>query len=255
MIEPRTPRIIVVDDHRVIHAGLSASVPQLDVVASYTTVEELLDGQRSPHDAILLDLRLDSPSNVTARGSSPLMGTAAVRTLLDAGLGPVIIYSSVAEDMVIAGCLAAGAMGAASKAATGNGIAEVVRNAIAGRTWVDPTIAGALSAFAHNRHAGSLSAQQAEALRFRAQGLTQQTIASRIGVKDQETVHRYLRAAVDKLADHSFAVVEDAQGRHPGHRFDELARMTGLAGDLVRWEDIEAHRRRTVAPRRPGRRR
>jgi DNA-binding NarL/FixJ family response regulator len=244
--EPRQ-RVIVIDDHPVIASGLPGLVPSLEVLASYSSVEDYLAAPVAAPDVILLDLQLD-----TAEGDSSSVhhasGTEAIRMILDADRGPIVIYTSIAQEMLLAACLAAGAMGAAVKSSPGPAIAEVVRIVARGQMWVDPAIAGALTRYAQRRHAGALSPQQAQALRYRGQGLKQQAIAERIGVSDPEVVHRYLKSAVEKLADADLALDADKSGKHPGARIDELARKSGLASGLVRWQDLNPARRR----RRPG---
>lgn len=236
------PRVVVIDDHPVIASGLTQLAPQIQVVGSFPTVEDFLHAVHVDADVVLLDLQLDGG----ARGAAtPVMGTAAIRRLLDAGRGPVVVYTAIAEEMLLAACLAAGAMGAVTKNAPGATITEVVRIAAQGNMWVDPAIAGALTRYAQRRHAGALSPQQANALRFRGQGLKQQAIADKIGVSDPEIVYRYLKSAVDKLADLDLDL--DAGGRHPGAHIDEIAQRSGLSGGLVRWEDLQTRPRR-----RPG---
>lgn len=240
-------RVIVIDDHPVIASGLPGLVPSLEVLASYPSVEAYLAAPDLAPDVVLLDLQLSTAED---EGSSPphASGTEAIRMILDAGRGPIVIYTSIAEDMLLAACLAAGAMGAAVKTSPGHTLAEVVRIVAKGKMWVDPAIAGALTRYAQRGHAGALSPQQAQALRYRGQGLKQQAIAERIGVSDPEVVHRYLKSAVEKLADADLALEAEKDGKHPGARIDELARKSGLASGLVRWQDLNPARRR----RRPG---
>ncbi len=240
-------RVIVIDDHPVIASGLPGLVPSLDVLASYPNVEAYLAAPALDPDVVLLDLQLGTAED-EASSVQHASGTAAIRMLLDAGRGPIVIYTSIAQEMLLAACLAAGAMGAAVKTSPGSTIAEVVRIVARGKMWVDPAIAGALTRYAQRRHAGALSTQQAHALRYRGQGLKQQAIAERIGVSDPEVVHRYLKSAVEKLADADLALEADKDGKHPGARIDELARNSGLASGLVRWQDLNTARRR----RRPG---
>ena len=182
-----------------------------------------------------------------AGDAPPVMGTAAIRRLLEAGSGPIVVYTAIAEEMLLAACLAAGAMGAVTKSAPGTTIAEVIRIVAGGNMWVDPAIAGALTRYAQRRQAGALSPQQANALRYRGQGLKQQAIADKIGVSDPEIVYRYLKSAVDKLA--ALDGESDGSGRHPGAHIDDVADRSGLSGGLVRWEDLQ--RRRKPPP--PGR--
>jgi len=237
-------RVVAIDDHPVIPVGVAAMATDLSLVAAYPSVEAFLGDDAPQHDAVLLDLNLTRPGQPQG-DAAPLTGTAAIRALLEAGTRTVVVYTALATDMVLAGCLAAGAAGAVTKNAPASALVEVLEAAVAGRIWVDPAGAGALVALARGRHVGALSPQQAAALRLRAQGLKQQAIAARIGVKDEETVHRYLRSAVDKLTDYDAVGDIRRDERHPGSLADEVARQSGLVGDLVRWEDIEAHRLRT----------
>jgi two-component system response regulator DevR len=231
------PRVVVIDDHPVIATGLTCLAPQIDVVASFSTVEEFLGAPPHPADVVLLDLQLDA--GLRAGSTPPIMGTAAIRRLLEHGKGPVVIYTAIAEEMLLAACLAAGAMGAVTKNAPGGTIAEVIRIVAQGDMWVDPAIAGALRRYAQRRHAGALSPQQANALRYRGQGLKQQAIADKIGVSDPEVVYRYLQSAVHKIADLDGGEATEANGKHAGAHIDEIAQRSGLSSGLVRWEDLQ----------------
>ena len=111
------PRVVVIDDHPVIATGLTCLAPQIEVVASFSTVEEFLSAPPNPADVVLLDLQLDA--GLRAGSTPPIMGTAAIRRLLEQGKGPVVVYTAIAEEMLLAACLAAGAMGAVTKNAPG----------------------------------------------------------------------------------------------------------------------------------------
>jgi DNA-binding NarL/FixJ family response regulator len=241
------PRVVVIDDHPVIAMGLTQLAPQIEVVASFSTVEDFLHAPPCPADVVLLDLQLDAGHRAGA--TQPIMGTAAIRCLLEQRKGPVVVYTAIAEEMLLAACLAAGAMGAVTKNAPGATIAEVVRIVAQGDMWVDPAIAGALRRYAQRRHAGALSPQQANALRYRGQGLKQQAIADKIGVSDPEIVYRYLKSAVEKIADLDGGEAAEASGKHAGAHIDEIALRSGLPSGLVRWEDLQTR------PDRSGRRR
>jgi two-component system response regulator DevR len=229
--------VVVIDDHPVIATGLAVLAPLIDVVGSFSTVEDFLRAPACVVDVVLLDLQLDA--GLRAGSVPPIMGTAAIRCLLERGRGPVVVYTAIAEEMLLAACLAAGAMGAVTKNAPGATIAEVVRIVARGDMWVDPAIAGALRRYAQRRHAGALSPQQANALRYRGQGLKQQAIADKIGVSDPEVVYRYLQSAVHKIADLDGGEATEANGKHAGAHIDEIAQRSGLSNGLVRWEDLQ----------------
>jgi two-component system response regulator DesR len=231
------PRVVVIDDHPVIATGLTLLAPQIEVVASFSTVEDFLGAPLCPADVVLLDLQLDA--GLRAGVTQPIMGTAAIRCLLERDKGPVVVYTAIAEEMLLAACLAAGAMGAVTKNAPGATIAEVVRIVAQGNMWVDPAIAGALRRYAQRRHAGALSPQQANALRYRGQGLKQQAIADKIGVSDPEIVYRYLKSAMQKIAGLDWGEATEANGKHAGANIDEIAQRSGLSSGLVRWEDLQ----------------
>jgi DNA-binding NarL/FixJ family response regulator len=230
------PRVVVIDDHPVIASGLAHETPEVEVVASFLDVEEFLRASDISYEVVLLDLQLGNRQGDAAG----VMGTEAIRRILDDGRGPVVVYTAIAEEMLLAACLAAGAMGAITKAAPGATVADVVRVVASGHMWVDPSIAGALARYAQRRHAGALSPQQAHALQYRGQGLKQQAIANKIGVSDPEIVYRYLKSAVDKLATDVDIDLMPAQGdEHPGAPIDRAAQRSGLSSGLVRWKDLQ----------------
>jgi DNA-binding NarL/FixJ family response regulator len=232
------PRVAVIDDHPVVAMGLDHPKQEIEVVAYFECVEDFVRAPDPHVDVILLDLQLDQ-AGTGGRAS----GTRAIRLILDRGGAPIVVYTSLIEEMLLAACLAAGATGLLTKKAPPRTIAEVVHAAAQGKTWVDPLVAGALRRWAERRHAGALSVQQANALRYRGQGLTQKAIAEKIGVSDPEIVYRYLRAAVEKLAEPDEGQ-DEGSGRHPGALTDDLARRSGLATDLVRHDDLQPRRSR-----------
>ena len=86
------------------------------------------------------------------------MGTTTIRRLLDAGRGPVVVYTAIAEEMLLAACLAARARGAVTKTAPGATVTDVLRVVSTGGMCVDPATAGALRRYAGTpvrRYAGT----------------------------------------------------------------------------------------------------
>ncbi len=236
-------QVLLVDDHAAYRAGGPGVLGALVLARAYPTVEHLLADRDCPeHDAVLLDLQLDGRDARTPKGEAPAIGTTAVRRLVEAGVGPIVVHTGVVHDAIIAACLAAGALGAVSKdAPTPSTLEQVVQQVIQGRMWVDPLMAGALRRVQRGQHAGALSAQQAAVLQLRAQGLKMETVCERIGVTSQRVASRYLSDAVDKLLG---LEQQTGDGRMPTPIAQDLAVRMGLADGLVVWDDLDAARRR-----------
>jgi DNA-binding NarL/FixJ family response regulator len=215
------PQVVVIDDHRMWREGVRASLGGVaDVVASHNCVEAYL-AHPVAADLVLLDLQLDSPRNRTPTGATPMIGTTAVKTMTDHL--PVLIQTSVPGDLILAACVAAGALGVVGKDAPVATLGDAIRSVHRGELYLDTALAGLLSVYARRQHAGLLGDQQASALKYRAQGLSLAQIAGMIGVEDPKTVHKYLKTATERLGMHSI---------------DEAARRSGLASGLVNRVDL-----------------
>jgi CheY-like chemotaxis protein len=118
-------RVVVIDDHTSIReAAEGGRWPGLVPVASYPHTEAFLFRHRgrADYDAIVLDLQLNPQPGQT--GPPPAIGTAAIRSLRNAGHHPIVLYTGIVADAVIAACLAAGADGAVSTPTSGAGISQ-----------------------------------------------------------------------------------------------------------------------------------
>ena len=182
------PLVVIIDDHQIWRDGLAASLAcSVEVVGSYNCVEAYL-ARPVRADLALLDLQLDSPRNRTPTGAIPMIGSTAVKAM--AARLPVLIQTSVPGDLILAACVAAGALGVVGKDAPVTVLAEAIRSVQHGELYLDTALAGVLSAYGRRQHAGLLGDQQALALKYRAQGLSLAQIASKIGVDDPRTVHK-----------------------------------------------------------------
>jgi DNA-binding NarL/FixJ family response regulator len=234
-------RVVVIDDHTSIReAAEGGRWPGLVPVAGYPHTEAFLSRHRgrADYDVIVLDLQLNPQPGQT--GPPPAIGTAAIRNLRNAGHHPIVLYTGIVADAVIAACLAAGADGAVSKNSPNAEVSRVVADVGAGISrW---TGAGrGVEASRCRRHAGGLSVQQGRVITLLAQGLSQDDIAAIIGVSTRKSVENYLRDAIFKLSQPEWDLpTGGVTGSLAARR---AATALGLSDGLVRLEDLEEARR------------
>ena len=195
-------RIGVVDDHPVIVAGvlaaLQAHLPQVQVVATGVTVDELLSGAPPERfDVVVLDLQLGD-------GTDPADNVARLVAL---GV-PVLVFTQ-ADHLrgVIARCFRAGARGLVTKHEELAVLAQALREVAGGGTHFSPTWAAALESAVE---APELAPREAQALRLYATGIPLKSVARRMGVAE-DTAKEYVDRARRKYA---------ATGRPVGSRVD-----------------------------------
>lgn len=175
-------RLAVVDDHPAILYGVVESLRGLldgEVTALVARhVGEIADDGDTPRIA-LLDVQLND-------GSEP---EDNVRLLRDRGW-PVLLYTQEVRPRVVAGCLAAGAMGVVAKHEGLDRLAVAIRVVLRGEPYLSDTWAAALDSDAawQGPH---LSAREAEALRLYATGLPLKSVARRMEIS-VETAKEYL---------------------------------------------------------------
>ncbi|MCA9545632.1 MAG: response regulator transcription factor [Myxococcales bacterium] len=135
-----TKRLVLADDHAVLRAGLRSffedqANPPMQVVAEAETAEEALEAiQRTLPDLVVLDLSMP--------GLGGIGGLLELRRL---GLTvPVLVLTQYPEPAMVRRALEAGANGYVLKTARGEALLTAIRAVLAGGTYVDPTVAGAL---------------------------------------------------------------------------------------------------------------
>jgi DNA-binding NarL/FixJ family response regulator len=191
-------RLLLVDDHPVLRAGLKAMLlaePNLQVIAEAdngaTAVElalELLP------DIILMDVTLPR-----------LNGAEATRQIKLERPALSVIALSVHEELSFARMLHdAGASGYALKRSACEELVRAVRIVAAGGTYLDPSLAGHLMRTApHGRSPArastvSLSEREAEVVRLLAEGLTMKEMAKQLSLSPR-TLETYRARALEKL--------------------------------------------------------
>lgn len=192
-------RLLLVDDHEVVRAGLGALLSQhaeLDVVGEAGTVAGALEtASRLKPDVVLLDVRLPDGS-----------GFEACRNLHQ--LTPpvkVIILTAFADDEIVMQAIGSGAEGYLLKEIDEPGLVRAIKDVAEGLSILDPAVTRRV----FNRvkdgtpaqpasKLDRLSAQERRVIELVAQGKTNKEIGLALGLSDK-TVKNYLSNLMEKL--------------------------------------------------------
>lgn len=212
----RRVRVAVVDDDTIIREGLPRLIPELDVAAAVSSVEELL-AVRPETDVVLLDLVLTGTGRTGIR-----QGAAAVETVAGAGYR-VLIYTNERRREVLVGCMAAGARGVIHKAEPLAALAEAVAQVASGRVVITQALVGLAELAQRRGGLASLTPRQREVLSARARGEAFRSIAGRLFIS-KKTAEEHMAVVTAKFADflrdHSPADLERELGLGPGDLLD-----------------------------------
>lgn len=183
-------RILIVDDHEVVRAGLRAllgGIEGLEMVGEAGGVQEAVrQAARLAPEVILMDLRLSDGS-----------GLDACREILSAAPRTRILFlTSYSDEQAIMATVLAGAAGYVLKDIGSSALVGAIRDAAAGRPILDPRIAEPV--IGRVRRAEALSAQERRVLELVVQGRTNKEIAAALTLSDK-TVKNYLSNALQKL--------------------------------------------------------
>ncbi|MEV4001067.1 response regulator transcription factor [Actinomadura sp. NPDC049753] len=193
-------RIIVVDDHTVMRAGV---VALLAAEPGIETVGEADDGraaialaERLRPDVALLDLRMPV-----------LDGVAATAELARLGIR-VLVLTTYDTDTEIERAIEAGAIGYLLKDTTRDQLVDAIRAAARGETVLAPRVAEKLVARMRRPEPAALTAREIEVLRAVADGLSNAEIGRRLVIAEA-TVKTHLLRVFAKLdvGDRTHAVV------------------------------------------------
>jgi DNA-binding NarL/FixJ family response regulator len=192
-----TPRVVIVDDHRLFRAGVRAELDgMVELVGEAGGVSEAIAtiAVQKP-DVVLLDVHMPDGGGVAViRASSEMQ--PGVRFL-------ALSVSDAAEDVIAV--IRAGARGYVTKTISGPELADAVRRVADGDAVFSPRLAGfVLDAFAGAapRHEDSeldqLTAREREVLRHIARGYMYKEVAQRLGIS-VKTVEAHVSAVLRKL--------------------------------------------------------
>jgi len=195
----RPTTVMIVDDQEVVREGLRAilgTVPGLDVVGVAGNGAEAVESfsALSP-DVVLMDLNM------------PIMnGVEATRALRAAhpDVKVLVLTTYDAEEWVL-DAIRAGASGYLLKDAPRDRLIEAIKGTVAGRSHVDPGVAGDLLArvavtgtAAPSAVAAGLSDRELDVLRLLGNGMTNAAIAESLFLSEG-TVRNYVSSILAKL--------------------------------------------------------
>lgn len=183
-------RVALIDDHEIVAHGfatLFATIPEILVVATVTTVTELLESQAAKAciDLVILDLRLSDGSTVTTN----------VDRLRAAG-AQVLAFTGGDDAQLMRFAARSGVLGVVRKSESVGVLLDAVTRAAAGETIASTEWAAALDGDPDLSDAG-LSPREREVLSLYAAGAKAPLVASRTGLSEL-TVIDYIRRVRSK---------------------------------------------------------
>lgn len=195
-------RIIVVDDHTVMRAGvvaLLASEPTIDIVGEAGNGREAVElVRRLEPDVALIDLRMPV-----------LDGVAATTEIVAGRTGTrVLILTTYDTDVEIERAVEAGAIGYLLKDTTREQLVDAIRSAARGETVLAPRVAQRLLARMRQPAPVALTSRERDVLNAVADGLSNADIGKRLVIAEA-TVKTHLLRVFAKLdvSDRTHAVV------------------------------------------------
>ena len=185
-------RIVIVDDHPVVRAGLRAVIESQDdlaVVGEAATGEEgVRRAAIDEPDLVLMDLQMP--------GSG---GVAATRAIGELDPSPrVMVLTTYATDADILAALDAGAVGYLLKDAPPDVLFSSIRAAAEGEMTLAPEVASKLVDRVRQPSQDALTSRELEVLESLARGLGNKAIASQLGISEA-TVKTHLVHVFTKL--------------------------------------------------------
>jgi DNA-binding NarL/FixJ family response regulator len=187
--EPRTIRILAVDDHPLLREGIAALVavePDTQVVAHASTGREAIEQfRRYRPDVTLMDLQMPDMGGVEAiiaiRGEFP-----------DAR---IIVLTTYSGDVQVARALKAGARGYLLKGEAHASLIETIRAVNAGHRRVPPEVAAELAIHTAD---DQLTGRELEILQLIANGNANKEIAAQLSIRE-DTVKSHVGNILEKL--------------------------------------------------------
>jgi DNA-binding NarL/FixJ family response regulator len=180
------PRILIADDHQILAEGLRGLLePEFEVVGVVADGRELVAAAKEHRpDLIVADVTMPA-----------LNGIEAAAHLRDIGVKSRVVFLTMHRDVAYARlAMAAGAAGFVLKHSLASELVTAIREALRGRTYVTPMIAGELLQSYREGDSGpagsapQLTARQREVLQLIAEGRSAKEVAAvlKISVRTAE---------------------------------------------------------------------
>ena len=197
--EPKSIRLLLVDDHKVVRSGVKALLSgtgNIDVVGEAGTAADAVSvAARLKPDLVLMDVRLPDGSGIDACRE---IRTARPETR-------VLFLTSFADDDAVLATILAGADGYLLKEIDEDGLIRAIETVAAGRSILDPSVTQRVLArikdqasMAGEQKGADLSPQEQKVVALVAEGQTNKEIAGALGLSDK-TVRNYLSNIFQKL--------------------------------------------------------
>ncbi len=192
-------RVLICDDQDVVREGLRAilsTVPDIEVTGlAGDGLEALESVERDPPDVVLMDLNMP--------GMNGIQATRRIHEKFPAV--HILALTTYDADEWVFDAIRAGASGYLLKGTPRTELIKAIEGTAAGRTFVDPSVAGKL--FTHvagttvvhdSTIAEALSAREREILQLLANGQSNTEIAARLFLSEG-TVRNYVSGIFSKL--------------------------------------------------------
>jgi two-component system, NarL family, response regulator LiaR len=202
-------KVIICDDQSIVRDGLEMLLklePDIDVIGTAEDGAAAVDmvTQKSP-DLVLMDIKM------------PVMnGVEATRQIITkCPLVKVLVLTTYDDEEWVSAAIQAGASGYLLKDTPRDQIIRAIRGTMAGKAYVDPSVAGKLlrKAYSHQTQPAALltnklTEREVEVLRLLAKALSNKDIADRLFLSEG-TVRNHVSAILSKLgvADRTQAAV------------------------------------------------
>jgi DNA-binding NarL/FixJ family response regulator len=185
-------RVVVVDDHAVIRAGLEqllAGTDDIEVVGQAANGAEALEVvRRIRPDVVLMDLQMPGVD-----------GVAATRAIMAENLGvDVLVLTSFSDSERIIAALNAGAVGYLLKDADPEDVLQGIRAVSRGESPIHPRAARALLGSRAGSQQVQLTSRETEVLGLVREGLANKQIARRLDISER-TVKAHLTSAFARI--------------------------------------------------------
>ncbi len=196
------PRVLLADDHILVAEGLRSLLGQ-----EFDVVGVVADG-----DALISAARELAPEVIVADISMPrLNGLDALSRLKAADPDVRVVFLTMHTEVAYARrALAAGAAGYVVKHSAASELVSALRAALAGKTYVSPSMAGSVTGGrairAHGGTGLSIPPRQREILELMASGLSAKEIASVLSISTR-TVEFHKSAMMETWGLHNSAEI------------------------------------------------